>query len=736
MVTTIDQSSSTLAGRVDALEAVGTGVLEHLTPVAVATTANITLSGEQTLDTDVTTSTSRVLVKDQTDASENGVYVSAAGAWSRATDANTAAKIAQKAVLVEGGATHGGQVWATYFESTDTLDTDDMDWVKQSDASGMQDQIDAITADVAATKYKYVEILQAIGSPDADLVASGSSASSATYVFATTLTTDGTSMRHTCYANGPGTIAIKIATKSGDDFTITQSVDVAVTAGFNVNIIDITYSEGDSVGVYAPTGVLAITAGTDPSAGGYYSAGGANVAVSGSFTDASASNIIFHQRFEPVSVTDTGVSLRAATARILANEQALGTSAASDIEVGRPVGDTLVTGSSAGSSYYVFQEPATVDSIINTFSIYATADGVIELSAWADATLQRVVYLPVTTGLNEFTDVGLVVKQGETLALRRNTAGIAFNTASGGDETPYKSATVPTGPLGGLVSTHRFEFTAVMEEHGVSQRMTAREGRDTLLFNRTDTFHLVWMLGESHVAGRGTQLSYLTVPAGRGYCYRRAAGDMEHLEDPTGNDATAVDSTGKGSMGPAIGRAMLDMSFGAVGAAIVNSGEGGTRIGTNWATAGGSWTQAQADLADAISDMDALDKALTGATILIEIGSNDASSATAKATFKAGVIDLISRARTELGSKVPVVLIPTGPFADGSSASAVADIQAAQHEIAEEEAGVYLATAATEYLAENSWFLDNVHRTQEANDRIGAAVGATAMSVGAGLSVR
>lgn len=54
-------------------------------PVLVATTANITLSGEQAID-GVTTSASRVLVKDQTLSKNNGIYVSASGAWTRSTD--------------------------------------------------------------------------------------------------------------------------------------------------------------------------------------------------------------------------------------------------------------------------------------------------------------------------------------------------------------------------------------------------------------------------------------------------------------------------------------------------------------------------------------------------------------------------------------------------------------------------------------------------------------------------
>lgn len=147
-ITTLETESATEAdltiaeGRIADLEAAGSGVLEFLDPVDVATTGNITLSGEQTLD-GVLTNASSVLVKDQVDASENGPYTTGAGAWTRRSDADTAAKISMKAVLVRNGATHGGQAWGTYFADTATLDTDDMDWVIQSDASGLQDQIDA-----------------------------------------------------------------------------------------------------------------------------------------------------------------------------------------------------------------------------------------------------------------------------------------------------------------------------------------------------------------------------------------------------------------------------------------------------------------------------------------------------------------------------------------------------------------------------------------------------------------
>ena len=57
-------------------------------PVRVATTANITLSGTQTIDGVAVIAGDRVLVKDQTTQTQNGIYVVASGSWTRATDAD------------------------------------------------------------------------------------------------------------------------------------------------------------------------------------------------------------------------------------------------------------------------------------------------------------------------------------------------------------------------------------------------------------------------------------------------------------------------------------------------------------------------------------------------------------------------------------------------------------------------------------------------------------------------
>lgn len=56
--------------------------------VKAATTANITLSNTQTVDGVALSVGDRVLVKDQSTGSQNGIYVVASGAWTRSTDAD------------------------------------------------------------------------------------------------------------------------------------------------------------------------------------------------------------------------------------------------------------------------------------------------------------------------------------------------------------------------------------------------------------------------------------------------------------------------------------------------------------------------------------------------------------------------------------------------------------------------------------------------------------------------
>lgn len=92
-------------------------------PVRAATTANITLSGTQTIDGVSVIAGDRVLVKNQSTATGNGIYVVAAGAWARATDFDGSTELLGAAVFVSEGTSQGNQQWQLTTDGPITVGT-------------------------------------------------------------------------------------------------------------------------------------------------------------------------------------------------------------------------------------------------------------------------------------------------------------------------------------------------------------------------------------------------------------------------------------------------------------------------------------------------------------------------------------------------------------------------------------------------------------------------------------
>jgi hypothetical protein len=81
-------------------------------PVLVATTAAITLSGEQTIDGVAVVAEDRVLVKDQSDTTTNGIYYCQASTWVRAPDFDgTRDALQGTLVVVAVGTANAGTLW-------------------------------------------------------------------------------------------------------------------------------------------------------------------------------------------------------------------------------------------------------------------------------------------------------------------------------------------------------------------------------------------------------------------------------------------------------------------------------------------------------------------------------------------------------------------------------------------------------------------------------------------------
>ena len=101
----------------------------------VATTGNITLSGTQTIDGIAVVAGDRVLVKNQTAGADNGIYVVAAGAWSRAADANITAEVTPGMfIFVEEGTVGGDNGFVLTTDAPITLDTTSLTFTQFSGA--------------------------------------------------------------------------------------------------------------------------------------------------------------------------------------------------------------------------------------------------------------------------------------------------------------------------------------------------------------------------------------------------------------------------------------------------------------------------------------------------------------------------------------------------------------------------------------------------------------------------
>jgi hypothetical protein len=108
---------------VDRLSGIHSG-LGVKAPVRVATTANITLSGTQTIDGVAVTADERVLVKDQSTASENGIYVVSTGLWTRATDFDGTNDVVEgTAIVVAAGTTNAQKIFHLTTDNPITLGT-------------------------------------------------------------------------------------------------------------------------------------------------------------------------------------------------------------------------------------------------------------------------------------------------------------------------------------------------------------------------------------------------------------------------------------------------------------------------------------------------------------------------------------------------------------------------------------------------------------------------------------
>lgn len=226
------------------------GSLAVKPPCRLATTANITLYGLQSIDGVTTALGDRVLVKDQTTTSENGIYDADDGSWTRSRDADGSNDaVTGTMVVVTAGSTHADTVWRVTTTGTVVFGSSNITFAAAltgatgpagpTGAAGPTFTGGSVTSDVVATGASFIEAEGA-----------AVTAAATTNIWAT----DGNTVHVT---GNTGITSFGTAPQAGAWMkvvfdgtpTLTQSTDLNLNAGGS----NITAAAGDVAFVYADT---------------------------------------------------------------------------------------------------------------------------------------------------------------------------------------------------------------------------------------------------------------------------------------------------------------------------------------------------------------------------------------------------------------------------------------------------------------------------------------------------
>lgn len=224
-------------------------------PVLAATTANITLSGEKTIDGVACVTDDRVLVKNQTDASDNGIWNVDTGDWSRAIDFNGARDITNGTmVLVTNGSVAAGTVWKQT-TSDPTIGTSNLAFAQGlfsglSGATFTQSGTGAETRDAEGKMREEITVLDFVDNdtiPHSSILDGTNVINLATIINTALSAASGKTLRFT-----------KGTYKVNSDLTVPTSTDVVFDQGVIIDASAATLT----VGLFKSSGTLSSSLGT------------------------------------------------------------------------------------------------------------------------------------------------------------------------------------------------------------------------------------------------------------------------------------------------------------------------------------------------------------------------------------------------------------------------------------------------------------------------------------------
>lgn len=126
----------------------------HKPAVRAATVSAVALNGLRSVDGVSLVAGERVLVKDQVDAKENGIYAVAEGAWTRAPDSDTGAKLkAGSVVVVTEGGVNADTMWTLRTDGAIAIGTTALAWQWMAGANAPDQAAGDSSRKVANTNF-------------------------------------------------------------------------------------------------------------------------------------------------------------------------------------------------------------------------------------------------------------------------------------------------------------------------------------------------------------------------------------------------------------------------------------------------------------------------------------------------------------------------------------------------------------------------------------------------------
>lgn len=236
-----DQQADLIVRTFDAMRATQKAIAK----VLVATTANRTLSGLTNTNLDGVTPAAGdlILVKNQTDAKENGIYVAASGAWTRLVDDNGDYVMAPGLIVqIVKGSTLADTTWVVTSDAT-VVGTDNIVFAQQVTSVGAGSVTSTELADGAVTVAKLAAATGAkiFGAPTLAVGVEGAGAANAIDVTITLKDILGTALAAkamaTIWISDTAGAAPSGSAPNGGTTVQTGTLLKAVTAGVLLDIV-------------------------------------------------------------------------------------------------------------------------------------------------------------------------------------------------------------------------------------------------------------------------------------------------------------------------------------------------------------------------------------------------------------------------------------------------------------------------------------------------------------------